>query len=44
MILGAQDSPSSRIMPRFLTNDEGNTVISPTVTDRAVIPQDEEEN
>ena len=36
LMLGVQDSPSSRITPRFLAVDEDNTVTSSTVTDRSM--------
>ena len=35
VMLEAQDSPSWRIMPRFLNDDEGDTTTSSTVTDRS---------
>ena len=35
-MLGAQDSLSSRITPRFLVVDEGDTMTSLTVTDRSM--------
>ena len=34
--VGGEDSPSSRVTPRFLFADEGDTVISWTVTDRSM--------
>ena len=33
MMLGVQDNPFSRITPRLLTVDEGDAVMSLTVTD-----------
>ena len=36
VMLRVQDSPLSRITPRFLAADEGNTVTSSTVTDRSM--------
>ena len=35
-MLGVQDSPPSRIMSRFLTVEEGNTMTSSTVTDKSM--------